>query len=100
MSTRSNYPRVTMPRQATATSQILENHRRPLSRQRLHQKADKFVAEALAATCMGDVSAVRTARRLPLVFMPLQRAMSACSFSGPCRAPVRGSVFGAEHDPK
>jgi hypothetical protein len=58
MSTRSNYPRVTMPRQATATSQILENNRRLLSRRRLHQKADKFVAEALAATCLWDVSAV------------------------------------------
>jgi hypothetical protein len=46
-----------MPRQSNAVSQILENNDRTLTRRQLHQKADKFVAEGIAATCLWDKSA-------------------------------------------
>jgi hypothetical protein len=47
-----------MPRHANAMSQILDNTDRPLTRRRLHQKADKFIAEAIASTCLWDRSTV------------------------------------------
>jgi hypothetical protein len=58
MRTRSNFPRLMMPRLGTATSQILESNQRPLSRRQLHQKAHGHVAEAVAATCLWDRNAV------------------------------------------
>jgi hypothetical protein len=58
MSSRSSYPRIVMPRLATATSQILETNQRPLSRRQLHDKAHGLVAEAVAATCIWDRKAV------------------------------------------
>jgi hypothetical protein len=58
MSTRSNSLRALMPRRATATSQILERNRRPLTRAQLHRKARSHVAEAFAATCLWDPSTV------------------------------------------
>ena len=54
MSNRSDFPGFLMPRFATATSQILESNRRPLSRRQLHRKAHGRVAEAVAATCLWD----------------------------------------------
>ena len=47
-----------MPRLATATSQILERNRRPLTRTQLHRKAGSHVADAVAAACLWDRSSV------------------------------------------
>jgi hypothetical protein len=58
MSSRSNFPLITMPRLGTATSQIFESNQRPLSRRQLHQKAHGLVADAVAATCLWDRSTV------------------------------------------
>ena len=58
MSTKSNSLRALMPRLATATSQILERNRRPLTRAQLHRKAGSHVAEAVASTCLWDTSTV------------------------------------------
>ena len=56
MGSRSESLKVLMPRLATATSQILEGNRRPLTRAQLHRKAGSHVAEAVAATCLWEAS--------------------------------------------
>ena len=58
MSTSSTSIRVLMPRLATATSQILEGNRRPLTRRQIRRRAGGHVAEAIAAGCVWDSTTV------------------------------------------
>jgi hypothetical protein len=58
VSIRSNSRRALLPRLATATAQILERNRRPLTRAELHRNAGGHVAEAVAATCLWDKKTV------------------------------------------
>ena len=54
MTSQLNSSRLTLPRNATATSQILSSRRGQLTNQQLHQKADAFAAEAIATACLWD----------------------------------------------